>query len=206
MADTPLRTKKRRETRSAILDACAAELAVRAEESITMDDIAGRAVVSRATVFNYFPTKRDIIVGIANREIDELQRVVEERNKADASPLETVAEVMYRLVGFSFSEPVTSWRVLRSLFDDPAREELPVRRLLRIIERLVEEAQAEGMLRTGLDPAGCARAIVGTYFAELFVIAGSGERGTIERLAFDEVAEQLVSDWRTPRADGPSDA
>ena len=168
--------------------------------------IADRAGVSRATVFNYFATKRDIIVGIANREIDGLRRVVEDRSKSDASPLETVAEVMYRLVGLSFSEPMTSWRILRSLFDDPAREELPVRRLLGIIEGLVGEAQTKGALRTELDPAGCARAIVGTYFAELFVIAGSGERDTVARPAFDAVAEQLISDWRTPGTDGYADA
>ena len=196
----PLRERNRTRTRNAILDAAAGLLAGQPEESVTIDRIAEGAEVSRATVLNYFGGKRDIIVAIADREIDSLRALAAERTAAGASPLDTVGEVMYRLVGASFSEPVVTWRVVRTLFDDPSREDLPVRRLLGLVESLLAAAQRARELRAELDAGGCARAIVGTYFAELFVIAGGDGRGRVERSDFDSAAEQLVAGWRTPRA------
>jgi len=197
---TSLREQKRIQSRNAILDACADELADRAEDEIRIEDIAARARLSRATVFNYFAARREIIVGIADREIDGLSALVDERRGSGEPPLETIGAVMYQLVGRSFTEPVVAWRVLRTMFDDPSREDLPVRRLLRLVEALVATAQSAGDLRAELDAGACARAIVGTYFAELFVIAGgNGGNESVARSDFDAVAEQLVAPW-TPAA------
>lgn len=199
--ESSLRERNRERRRNAILDACAKELASHTEDELSVDEVARRAEVSRATVFNYFATKRDIVVGIACREIEALAELKSERVREGASPFDTVSELMYRLVALSFAEPIVSWRVLRDLFDDPCRADVPLRRLLELIADLMGESQRRGETRPDLDPSGCARAIVGTYLVELFTIvettdAESGPQAAPPRAEFDAVAEQLVSAWR----------
>lgn len=61
------RTRKRRERRDQVYE-CAIELFVeRGYDSTTMDDIAGRADVARATVFNHFERKAAILDEWASR-------------------------------------------------------------------------------------------------------------------------------------------
>jgi AcrR family transcriptional regulator len=58
---TPLRERRRRETSAAIV-ATAHELFVRqGYDATTIDDVARAAVVSRRTLFRYFPTKEDLV-------------------------------------------------------------------------------------------------------------------------------------------------
>jgi AcrR family transcriptional regulator len=56
-----LRERKKRQTREAIAAAAAELFARRGFESVTVDDVARAADVSRQTVFNYFPTKEQML-------------------------------------------------------------------------------------------------------------------------------------------------
>jgi AcrR family transcriptional regulator len=60
-----------------ILEEAASELFLEQGYSATsVDDIAQRAGVSRATFFNYFPTKADVLFTDIDRAIDEVDRLV----------------------------------------------------------------------------------------------------------------------------------
>jgi AcrR family transcriptional regulator len=173
----PLREQQRRERRDAILDAFAEALATAKEEDVPVDLIAERAGVSRATVFNYFPSKRDIVYAIADREIDALSTLADERSAAGDAAIDTISEVMYRLVAISFSEPLAGWRVLKRILDDPQLADSPADRLFALIERLVRASMNEGGMSMRLDATRCARAIVGTYLTELYAFATAEARG-----------------------------
>lgn len=56
------RERKKREAKNRIVECAAALFAEREYGATTMDDIAERADVSRATVFNYFARKEDIVL------------------------------------------------------------------------------------------------------------------------------------------------
>lgn len=56
------RERKKREARQRILDGAVALFAVRGYDATTMDDVAESADVSRATVFNFFPRKADLVL------------------------------------------------------------------------------------------------------------------------------------------------
>jgi AcrR family transcriptional regulator len=58
---TGLRESKKRQTRSAIAQAAAALFRDRGFSAVTVDDVAAAANVSRQTVFNYFPTKEQML-------------------------------------------------------------------------------------------------------------------------------------------------
>jgi AcrR family transcriptional regulator len=56
-----LRERKKQQTRAAIADAAMALFADRGFDSVTVAEVAEAANVSTATVFNYFPTKEDLL-------------------------------------------------------------------------------------------------------------------------------------------------
>lgn len=58
---TGLRERKKLQTRQAIAQAAAKLFAQRGFDSVTVDDVARAADVSRQTVFNYFPSKEQML-------------------------------------------------------------------------------------------------------------------------------------------------
>lgn len=56
-----LRERKKRQTRDAIAAAAAELFAERGFDAVTVDDVARRADVSRQTVFNYYPSKEQML-------------------------------------------------------------------------------------------------------------------------------------------------
>jgi AcrR family transcriptional regulator len=74
-----LRERKKRATRTAIHDAAMSLFADQGFAGTTIDEIAERADVSRATVFSYFPTKEDIVFGDAPSAIDTLASALRDR-------------------------------------------------------------------------------------------------------------------------------
>ena len=62
MADLGLRERKKRQTRQLIADAAARLFARRGYENVAVIDVAAAAEVSEQTVYNYFPTKKDLVL------------------------------------------------------------------------------------------------------------------------------------------------
>jgi len=65
------------ERRNQLLDIGAREFATRAYDEVRMADVAAEAGVSRALVYRYFPTKRDLFAGIYQRAAERLLTSVE---------------------------------------------------------------------------------------------------------------------------------
>src|SRR5688500_7564486 len=102
-----LRERKKAETRKAIADAALALAVERGPAAVTVDDIAAAAGISPRTVFNYFATKEDAILGVdAERRRDLLDRL--EARPADESPLRALREAMRDSTGSS--EGAVAWR------------------------------------------------------------------------------------------------
>lgn len=108
MSDTGLRERKKTETRRAIA-AVALELALEhGPDDITVDDIAARANVSPRTVFNYFGSKDEAILGIDPDKRAEICAQLLARPAAEA-PLEAIAAVLTALLT-SGGDSGQSWR------------------------------------------------------------------------------------------------
>lgn len=78
MREIGLREWKKRETRKAIAEAALALFAQRGFEAVTVAEVAREAHVSEKTVFNYFPTKEDLVLDPDDDErfIQELGEVI----------------------------------------------------------------------------------------------------------------------------------
>ncbi|WP_084958361.1 TetR family transcriptional regulator [Thermoactinospora rubra] len=73
-----LRERKKAATRQAIREAALQLFAERGFAEVSVNDIADKAGVSRMTVFNYFPTKEDIVVAPLEEELEEIPAFLRE--------------------------------------------------------------------------------------------------------------------------------
>ena len=74
-----LRERKKARTRQAIADAAARLFAERGYEQVAVSDVARAAEVSEQTVYNYFPTKDQLVTDRDQLVQDELSRLIRAR-------------------------------------------------------------------------------------------------------------------------------
>jgi AcrR family transcriptional regulator len=76
---TGLRERKKQQTRQEISDAAFELFSARGFEQVTVADVARRAGVSEATVFNYFASKEDLVYSRMEGFEDELLAAIRDR-------------------------------------------------------------------------------------------------------------------------------
>jgi AcrR family transcriptional regulator len=129
--------------REQLLDTAAALFAAKPYEDVQMDDIAARAGVSRATLYHYYPSKRDLYIAIFKRASDRfLARVSPDRQLPLAEQLAAGLEAHIQ----SFVDhPFEAVAINRgALSDDPAIQAIISKELNVVGQRLVNELVAEG--------------------------------------------------------------
>ncbi|MFG2842602.1 TetR family transcriptional regulator [Kitasatospora sp. NPDC048296] len=75
----PLRERKKIQTGIRIFRAAIGLFAERGFDQVSVAEIAAAAEVSKMTVFNYFPTKEDLVMGPMEQHLDEPARAVRDR-------------------------------------------------------------------------------------------------------------------------------
>ncbi len=83
--------KRREKTRSLIEDAAIDLFASKSISSVTMEEVAERADITKRTVYNYYPTKAALIASIFERKLQELYNI----EKAALEKCGTAQEVIY---------------------------------------------------------------------------------------------------------------
>jgi AcrR family transcriptional regulator len=201
-----LRERKKAATRIAIRDAAMRLFAERGFTRTTVDEIAAAADVSRATVFTYFPTKEEIVVGDASSAIERLATMLRER-PGERSTVAIVRDWLRELTGWLEPELLLQLRLGREVHAVAARR----LQLFREVEDVIAAAlEAE----LGPDKHLAARLTAGSLVAALDTVEQTaaarmqhGEGGLppaeIEQLldlavAFVTAGIAVVSDPRRP--------
>ncbi|MFJ9445124.1 TetR family transcriptional regulator [Kitasatospora sp. NPDC101235] len=107
----PLRERKKIQTGIRIWRTAVGLFAERGFDQVSVVEIAAAAEVSKMTVFNYFPTKEDLVMGPMEQHLDESARVVRERAPGTSA---VVALREHFLAALGQFDPSTG------LCDDPA--------------------------------------------------------------------------------------
>jgi AcrR family transcriptional regulator len=138
-----LQPQQRREQ---LLDTAAAMFAEKPYDDVMVQDIAAVAGVSRALMYNYFPSKRELYVAVFQRASNEfLARVSRDQQLPLAEQLATALEAhIQSLVDHPF-EAVTINRITSS--DDPAIQAIVAEELNVVGHRLVDQLVAHGRPR-----------------------------------------------------------
>ncbi len=129
-----------------LLDTGAAMFAEKPYEEVLVEDIAARAGVSRALVYHYFPSKRDLYVAIFKRAS---QRFLARASPDPRLPLaDQLANGLEAHIQYFADHPFEAIAINRGvLSDDPAVQAIIAEELNIIARRLIDKLVAEGRLR-----------------------------------------------------------
>ena len=162
-----LRERKKAATRLAIREAAMRLFAERGFAGTTVDEIAAAADVSRATVFTYFPTKEEIVVGDASSAVEGLATMLRERS-GDRPTVVIVRDWLRELTGWLEPELLLQLRLGREVHAVAARR----LQLYREIEDVIAAAlEAE----LGPDKHLAARLTAGSLVAALDTVERTAE-------------------------------
>ena len=158
------REQNRIRLRASILEAATALFASRGFDVVTMNDIAAKAGVVRATVFNYFPSKHSLIEAITEEVFAYYTAIVERAlEEADASvPALLTTLLVHMGEGIEHAQQFYSGvfreilRIRAGLGDSTSSQELRSA-ALGGLETLMERGRRRGELRSDIDARELAR-------------------------------------------------
>jgi AcrR family transcriptional regulator len=187
MAPTGLRELKKARTRRLIADTAARLFAERGYEHVSVSDVAREAEVAEQTVYNYFPTKEQLVTDREQQVQDRLCDLIRSRPRG-VTPAAAIRDFVLGSVTGIRSIPAGLWRgelgYLASI--SPA-----VHRLTLELADRQGAALAEVIGDTTPVPAEVARlqgiALAGVY---QIIIAEAGQR-TREGQSQAEIADEL---------------
>lgn len=137
-------------------------------EETTMEDVAERAEVSKATLYNYFPGKDSLLMGIAEAELEQICQMVEEELSQVPSALDRLRQVLLAFVLDSMCYISLSRKItyLNSCEDS----DLFATRLemVQILHSLVLQAQEQGELRQDMAADEITELVMGLYLTAQF--------------------------------------
>jgi AcrR family transcriptional regulator len=109
MATTGLRDLKKARTRRLIADTAARLFAERGYERVAVSDVARAAEVAEQTVYNYFPTKEQLVIDREQQVQDRLCDLIRSRPPA-VSPAAAIRGFVLEAVAGIRSVPPEIWR------------------------------------------------------------------------------------------------
>ena len=104
-----MRERKKARTRRVIADAAARLFAERGYEQVAVSDVAREAEVSEQTVYNYFPTKEQLVTDLDQEVQDELSQLIRTRAPG-TTPAAAIRELVLDAVERIRRIPADQWR------------------------------------------------------------------------------------------------
>ncbi len=154
--------------RKRILKASRKLFSVKGYEDTMIEDIAKRAEVSKATVYNYFPNKESLLIGTADEVLDRVKDLV----KNDLHECQNSEQKLRRVLGEFVQASVDYLGLSRKLTYLNSCEESALfstrKDMIEILLGLVRSAQDEGVFRADADPGDIVDVIVGIYLIAQF--------------------------------------
>jgi len=156
-----LRERRKQMLRDEILDAARTLLSAKGYAAMSMDDLAAQVGISKPTLYSHFPTKDDIVVATAVREMERFIALIE--SDADGrTPLQRLVVVMRKLIQLHEEKEGVELRAWTpDLFQLLCAREEAVSHMRRIdagIVNLVQAGIAMGEIDPQFEPATVASA------------------------------------------------
>ncbi|MCW5851357.1 MAG: TetR/AcrR family transcriptional regulator [Anaerolineae bacterium] len=180
-----LKERQRQVRADAILDAARELLEEQGYAAMSMDDLASRVGISKATLYQHFASKDELAMQVIRRG---MQRGLEEMAADDpALPALTRLE---RTLKRGIRRRATLWTTRITLPASVMRHPLYCEqraRMMEAISSLVEEAKAQGDIRADLGTPLIVHALQSLFRADYESLM------TSNRLTLDQISEQLVA-------------
>jgi AcrR family transcriptional regulator len=160
------RTRRLLETRRRILVAALELFAERGDDSVTVEEIAERADVARATVFNHFTTKEQLCTHLGELQLELLRAAIDDGRVSGSTAAERIGSALQTLAGFPGLSAEQYRSILVKVLANCAAGELPEhrRQIFGILQGYVEEGQRSGELRADVPAMEIVGFLVGIQF------------------------------------------
>ncbi|GAB1477078.1 hypothetical protein MASR2M70_19140 [Bacillota bacterium] len=154
-------------------------------EETMMEDIAAKAEVSKATIYNYFPNKESLLIGTADEVLERIEGLIKNDLSDCVNSEEKLRKVLEEFVAASVDYPEISRRItyLNSCIDSPLYASR--KHMVALLKGLVVAVQNEGLLKPEADPDDITDIIVGIYLLTQF------EWSNIEKYSPEFLHEKL---------------
>lgn len=210
---TGLRQRQAQEREARILRAAEGLFTRRGYARTSMQDIAGRSKLAVGTLYNYFPSKPDILLAIVDRDTAEGVSAGEAIVKAPPTdPTAAVEALLEQSLAPYARHDRALWRELmgaamtdrelaRGVFGSDVR-------LIGLLATLLGELEARGDLRPGVDPGRAAIVLYGAFFSWFlaYVTSDTLELAEVDAelaRSIDLIMHGLLADPRARQGESP---
>lgn len=154
--------------RQRILKASRQLFSTKGYEETTIEDIAERADISKATLYNYFPSKDNLLMGIAGAELEDVRELIAGDLKSEPSAVEKLRRALMTFVLDSINY-IPLCRKITYLNSCEESGLFATRvEMLAIFRSLVQEAQAKGELCQNAGTDEIVDLVMGVYLTSQF--------------------------------------
>ncbi|WP_430334607.1 TetR/AcrR family transcriptional regulator [Rhodococcus sp. ACT016] len=164
------RERNKQQTRGRLLDAASELFAARGVVGTTVEDIADRAGVSRATFFNYFPSKDELLSALHLRHMDSMARVIDDLLAQDLTTADRIIGLFDDFVRATEEPPGYLRAVTGELERDLSSPEISVERTERFNDellRILGPGIERGEVRTDYPPRFLAQMVAAVYVSTI---------------------------------------
>jgi TetR/AcrR family transcriptional regulator, mexCD-oprJ operon repressor len=175
MSEPAARHTLQQRVSAAILDGAARIFALQGE-SASMSDVAEASGVARATVYRYFPSRDALLDELVRSAFDDVQERLAAARIDAVAPEEGIARAVRALVDVGDPFVLVARRRLGS---DPDGFD---RRLTLPLRRLVERAQADGVVRDDVASARLTESLIGLIVGVLTSAPPLGKDDTTDTI------------------------
>ncbi|MBI3890198.1 MAG: TetR/AcrR family transcriptional regulator [Candidatus Wallbacteria bacterium] len=163
-APVPRRVRRSEVRRADILHAAARAFREHGYHETSLDQIAEELLLSKGSVYYYFPSKEEILFALHDHSLDHAQKLLDEIRRAESSPVRQLSRVIEGHLEIIFDELQASGIVLdfSALGDERRRQVVAKRdRFERGLRQIVADGVRAGEFVT-CDPTVVAFAILGS--------------------------------------------
>ena len=162
------RERKKLETRDRLVACAAALFTERGYVSTTMDDIAECADVARATVFNYFTRKEDLVLAWFGQRRGELAEILADSADADTDTSGRLRDAIRTIARFFTEAPATGRAMVRAWLQAGGPMLAPGSETPRMFASIIRSGQQEGDVAADIDPERAGLVIFDAYLGVLY--------------------------------------
>jgi AcrR family transcriptional regulator len=174
-----LRERKKRATRERLLEVALQLFVQRGYDATTMDEIAARADVSRATAFNYFPRKEEFLLAwAAGRRVEIATLLAREQEQE----VETAARIEHALTTLCarLEDNAEANRALLRAFVRAGGQLLPgASGTAELFADTIRFGQERGDVRPDVDADDAGRLLLDAYLGAIFRWAAEEESASV---------------------------
>ncbi|MBC8587585.1 TetR/AcrR family transcriptional regulator [Paratissierella segnis] len=155
-------------SRKRILKASRKLFSQKGYEETMMEDIANKAEVSKATIYNYFSNKESLLIGTANEVLDRVEAMVKSDNTDCKNSEQKLKIALEELVSASVEYLGLSRRITYLSSCEDSALYATSKKMVNIIKELVIDAQNEGLFLSGANADDIVDVIMGIYLITQF--------------------------------------